>query len=350
MAAEEYGVRLKVSADTEEARRELDSLLEEKSRRVKEAAAAASGASGSGGGSARTVEITADTVRIDGGPESAGARVPRDRQSQRADSDPGGISGRAVAKALAGFALHQGMQSAFAWARTPGADNTNVDRAQGAISGAVQFGTMGAMVGGPWGAAVGALVGGVSGLVQKLGEERQRREQAYQGMNDAARGANEGLLGQLGAEAQRRLLAGMGGEERSAWLTSQRNDLQRKMDEARARFAAVAGGDPESEEYRYRQAEWHRLVGAYGQSLLAENVDRLGDAATPWRSGDFADSFQRRGMTVGPQVDLSAANSGIVEQQTRMVDLLQKLVDLANAGAGRGGENLDAALAIVSGL
>ena len=325
--AEEYGVRLKVTADTADAEKSMDELLDRKARRVQDAA-------GAGGESAAAGGVSADSARRAG--RAAG------REFERAVS--GGAAGKAIGRALAGFALHQGLGAAFSFARTPGADNTGVNRAQSAVSGALQFGTAGAMLGGPVGAAVGAALGGAFGLAQQLANERKERRETRVGMWQTAWQNNEGLLSGFGAEAQRRLLDRQGSRQaRIEWLTANRKDVQARQVEARDRLAAFSG-DRTSTEYTYLQGEFQRLSALSNRAVYDEMQERMSPLHDPYTASEFSDAFSRRGLTVGPAVDVASANGKVVDQQARMVDLLQRLVDASNAGAAANGERLTSAL------
>ena len=128
----DYEVKLRVDADAEDAKRDLDDI-EAKGQRVKRSL------SGGGGGGGK-------------GPRATGREM---------GDELGKVAGRAIGKAVAGFIAHQVSGLVFEGMRTHGGDNTNVNRAESTVGGALQGGTMGAMVGGPWGAAIGAVLGGV---------------------------------------------------------------------------------------------------------------------------------------------------------------------------------------------
>ena len=325
--AEEYGVKLKVTADTAEAEASMDQLLDRKARRVQDA-------TGAGGESAAPGGVSADSARKAG--RAAGQEFER--------TVSGGAAGKAIGKALAGFALHQGLGTAFEFARTPGADNTSVSRAQSTISGALQFGTAGAMLGGPAGAVVGAALGGAFGLAQQLARERQERRETRIGMWQTAWQNSEGLLAGFGSEAQRRLLGWQGSREaRIEWLTANRRDLQARQKESADRLAAFSG-DKTSTEYTYLQGEYQRLGTLYNRAVYDEMQERMSPLYDPYTASEFSDAFSRRGLTVGPSVDVASANGKVIELQERMVDLLQRIVDTSNAGAAANSERLTAVL------
>lgn len=339
MALEEYGVRLKVTADTADAKEKLDELIDEKSRRVQDAVQALDG------GGARPARPASPSA-----PASSGAADPGLRRSGRdfgkgfSEEVARGAAGKAIGKAFAGFVLHQGIGTAFSFARTAGGDNLAVDRAQSLASGALQFGTMGAMMGGPVGAAVGALVGGISGLASQLGREREQRQQTRMGMWQTVYQGNQQTLSGLGAIAQRRLLDWQGSREnRIDWLAHNREDLRARRNDASRRLADF-GGDTSSAEYQVLQGEFQRLNGQYNAALSEEMQERMTPLRELYDAGDFADALSKRGLSVGPTVDVGSANEKVIEQQEKMVGLLQKIVDQANAGAGSTGAGLNGIL------
>lgn len=355
--ADEYGIKLKVTADTADAQKELDRLLEAKSKRVQEAAAAAAGggaasSSPSGGSSDAGRKAGVAAAQEFNRAASAGSRkTGRDIAKGFGDEAAGGAAGRAIGKAVAGFAMQQIVGTAFASARTPGGDNTNVDRAQSAVSGALQYGTMGAMLGGPWGAAIGALVGGVSGLAGQLAAERQQRQEVRNGYRMQWNQANESTLAGWGSMAKSRLLDWQGSREgRLEWLAENRMDTARAVNAAQAKMESVAGMDKTSNEFVRAQQDLSRAMAAYQTAVNDEAQERMRPLYDPYSVGDFGDSMGARGLFVGPQVDVAGANDKVIEQQTRMVDLLQKLVDLSNQGNGLDNANYRAAQDVIMSL
>ena len=147
-----------------------------------------------------------------------------------------------------------------------------------------------------------------------------------------------------GAEAQKRLLGWQGSREaRIEWLTSNRRDLQARQKESADRLAAFSG-DQTSTAYTYLQGEYQRLSTLYNRALYDEDLERMSPLYDPYTASEFSDAFSRRGLTVGPSVDVASANGKVIELQERMVDLLQRIVDASNAGAAANGERLDAVL------
>ena len=346
--ADEYGIRLKVTADTADARKEIDSLLEAKSRRVQEAAAAATGgaapspgAGGASGSSGRDWEV--QILRVGNETKKAAKEAGR-AQSQTftkevKDANLGGLIG----KAAAGFIVHQVAGTAFSLARTAGADNTGVDRAQGAFMGAGAGALMGARFG-PWGAAIGAAVGGVSGLVNQLAGERQQRQEVQNGYRMQWNQANESTLTGWGNMAKSRLLDWQGSRAgRLEWLEGNRMSTARALNAAQAKMDSVAGMDKTSNEFVKAQQDLSRAMTAYQTAVNDEAQERMKPLYDPYSVGDFGDSMGSKGLFVGPQVDVAGANDKVIEQQTRMVDLLQKLVDLSNQGNGLDNANIRAA-------
>ena len=374
--AEEYGIRLKVTADTAEAKSEIDSLLDEKRKRVQDAVGGVSSGSSADGkilpdaaarnagreiGKSVNRELAKNVAgkaigKIVGGVSSgksedgkllpdatsrnAGREIGKSVNRELAKSD----AGKAIGKAIAGFALHQGLGTAFGLMREPGGNNVNLDRGQATVQGAVQYGMMGAMVGGPAGAAIGSLVGGLAGIVGQLSKERENYGNVRIGNWQTALGVNESVASGLGAIANQRILAGLGGSDRLDYLSSERKKTYDSLVAARSKVEKIAkGGDTSSTEYMYAQGEYGRLSQLYGQKLSAEMQERLSaDGAISAR--DFSDSMSARGLSVGPQVDVASVNAKITESQGVTNDLLRQLVDLQREGAAADGSRLAQAL------
>lgn len=321
--AEEYGVKLKVTADTAEAQQQMDELLQRKSQRVRDAVSPSNGEGATGG-----TGINAK-------------RLGRNLGQSFNDEVSKGPSGKMIGKAIAGFILHQGIGTAFSFARTAGGDNTNVDRAQGAVGGAVQYGTAGAMIGGPWGALIGGALGGIMGLVGQLGKERQDRQNTRLGMWNSAWSSNESTMSGLGSVAQQRLLDWQGSREnRVEWLTQNRKDLWTREQEARKRLSDF-NGDTSSKEYAYLQGDYQRTLSQYNQAISAEMQERIKPAYEMYDASEFSDAFSKRGLSVGASVDVGTANERIIDQQAKMVELLQEIVKASHDGAGMYGANLN---------
>ena len=311
----DYEVKLRVDADAEDAKRDLDDI-EAKGQRVKRSL------SGGGGGGGK-------------GPRATGREM---------GDELGKVAGRAIGKAVAGFIAHQVSGLVFEGMRTHGGDNTNVNRAESTVGGALQGGTMGAMVGGPWGAAIGAVLGGVTGLIGELQKEQRQMAAVKIGMRMSAWQAGEGTTSSIGKTALNALLdrAWTGNGGRAEILRGQAVDAQREYKAASARMEEAAGWDQESTEFKMRQAEYNRTQQQYYGAVTEwanERIAGMGNAK-PYEAGAFNDSFSSRGMYVGPQVDAAEVNDVLGERMQDQINLLRELVNISNAGAGRQLERL----------
>lgn len=331
MASEEYGVKLKVTADTAEAQQMMDELIQQNQKRVQQSVSPSDGGGASGGIN----------------PKNAGKKL-----GQAFNQEVSGKSGTAIGKAIAGFILHQGLGAVLSSQRVVGGDNRNVDRAQAGFGGAMQFGTIGAMLGGPAGAVIGALLGGMTGLFSQYGKERQERQAAFLSRVESQRGAKEGALGSIGSMAASNLVDWQGDREsRIAWMSDYRNKIGNQLFEARFKTSNF-NGDVNSTEYKHLAENEQRLQGLYYKSMNEEMDMRMDRLYDPFSGAEFTDNFSKRGLSVGAQVDVGSVNQKIVDQQQQMVDCLEKLVDLAIAG-NYGGDregNLEKALNILTAL
>ena len=309
----DYEVKLRVDADAASAKKDLDEI-EAKGERVKRSLEGGGGGGGGGKG-----------------------KSPR-RQGQEMGDEFSKVAGKAIGKAIAGFVAHQLSGIAFEGMRTFGGDNTNVDRAQAAVGGAMQFGTMGAMVGGPWGAAIGALVGGVTSLVGQLQKEDRQRAAVDQGMRMSNWESANGAAASIGRTALSGLLdrAWTGNGGRAEILRGQVKDTLGSYRTARSRLEEASGWDQESEAFKVRQADYQRAQQQYFGALQDWANERLAGIgnAKPYEAAEFGDRFTAGGMFVGPQADAAGVNDVLGDRMQEQIGLLRQLVDISNQGAG----------------
>ena len=305
----DYEVKLRVDADGKEAEKELEEI-ESKGQRIK-----------------RTL----------GGGGGGGGKGPRQHGREMGD-EFSKVAGRALGKAIAGFVAHQVAGIVFEGMRTYGADNTNVDRAQATVGGAMQYGTMGAMLGGPYGAMIGAFVGGVTSLVGQLQKERNQKAAVEQNIRLSNWQAAEGATAGIGKSALGALLdrAWTGNGGRAEVLGKQVSDTLVQYKSARARLREASGWDQSSEAFKVRQADFQRAQQQYfgaAAEWANERIASIGNAK-PYEAGEFGDSFSARGMYVGPQVDVAGVNDQLGDRMDEQIGLLRQLVDITNQGAG----------------
>ena len=163
--------------------------------------------------------------------------------------------------------------------------------------------------------------------------------------------ANESTLAGWGSMAKSRLLDWQGSRAgRLEWLEGNRRDTARAVNAAQAKMDAVSGMDKTSNEFVRAQQDLSRAMAAYQTAVNDEAQERMRPLYEPYSVGDFGDSMGARGLFVGPQVDVAGANDKVIEQQTRMVDLLQTLVDLSNQGNGLDNSNYRAAQDVIMSL
>lgn len=348
----DYEVKLKVDAESGKAKRELDEIVA-RGKRVKSTLGIDDGARTPRPPTPQPPEPHESRAPARPQPPATPPPTPdkpgRSRRgNRRRDGHEMGdefskVAGKAIGKAIAGFVAHEVSGLVFEGFRTYGGDNTNVDRAQAAAGGALQYGTMGAMVGGPWGAAIGALVGGVTSLVGQLQKEKQQRAAVDQNIRMSYWQAAEGATSGIGKSALGALLdrawAGNGG--RAAILRRQAKDMFGNYKDARSKFEEASGWDPNSEAFKVRQADFQGAQQAYFGALQDYANERIANAgsAKPYEARELGDSFSARGMYVGPQVDVAGVNDTLGDRMQEQVNLLRQLVDISNAGAGHDSAN-----------
>lgn len=324
--AEEYGVKLKVTADTAEAQREMDALLREKSSRVAQAVKASTGV---------------------GGDDAASARRAGREMGKSFEQTASRATGRAIGKALAGVVLHQGVSALFGALENPGGDNTALRRTKGTVTGALGTAVAGGMIAGPMGAAIGALVGGVGGLANVMSEERRTQKEMVHQARMTIFSASANVASSLGSTAQQRLLEMQGGrEKRVAFLREQSDTWHARGQEAFNRLSAFSG-DHTSEQFKLLQQDYARAMGEWSKAHTTYLTEKVGPSVPFYKGSEFTDAFAQRGLFVGAQVSVGDVNQKITEQQGRMVELLQRILDVTQLRVSDEGQNVVTRLAQV---
>ena len=255
------------------------------------------------------------------------------------------------------YALDQGMSAYYAWAKVPGQNNREVTRQEstyggirsGAMTGGSLLGTVAMFT--PWGlkaklamwglgALTGGAIGGFSGNMQARAQER-----------------NEDMVAKLADEQQRKLrrwnseltFSDMAFRRQLELTPSRLGQLQR----VRRQIAQVRAGKGEMSvlnlegvynamltggKFRgrqYKKGDLETTEGKYVTTMLARQRDRV-DALrlqekqlemTPYARPQDAitDSYARRGLYVGAQVDTLAFNREIINNMKKIVDALEKM-------------------------
>ena len=224
----------------------------------------------------------------------------------------------------------------------------------GATVGVPLIGAGGVMVKG--GLAAGALgaAGGIGGYLagksrgEKIGEhdqtltERNRVDSAQMSFflrnyrQDMQHSQSQGVM------ALERILQFSGSkEQRLSLLRQQQDELengdgQMSLKNLRAkRDRYIAEGDTESVEYQMTESDIAM------QTAQLENLRRkefqeqyMTTRLKPWEGSDFADSFSRKGLYMGAQVDVAAANKPIIDELKRLNDMMRGFLSQATDHLG----------------
>ena len=245
----------------------------------------------------------------------------------------GDVAGRAIGKAVAGFLAHEVATTIFNGLKTPGGDNRGVNQAEAGVGGALKYGTMGAMIGG----IPGAILGGVGGAIMGVYQERQRQQKAveardndlqnslYRRTVDTAMGASDSAFGKYLE------LAG-GWRQRQEMLRARRDEIEGGSGSFSIKNLekALKNLDPESDKGRRVAAnlEMQRgRVAALDQQLLDEG---LGVAPSRLDPASAADSWAKRGVQVGAQVDVAQVNEKIMGEVQSCRALLEKIANMTH--------------------
>ena len=327
--ATNYDLKLVVDADTSEAQRKLDAL--------------GGGASAPGGGSGAPIPTPTPAA------EEAAARVRRARESLGGGSSGGSghqpqefgraagdVAGKMIGKAVAGFMAHEVAGAIFNGLKTPGGDNRTVNKAESAVGGALRYGTMGAMLGGPLGAIIGSLAGAGMGYFQENQRQKKAvevRDQAervsdYSRNRDTAFGAADSAFGKSLE------LAG-GWRQRQEMIRARRDEIESGSGSWSIRNLkeTLRGLDPESDRGKVVAANLEMQksrVAQLDRQLLDEGL-----AVAPSRMdpASVADSWAKRGVQVGAQVDVAQVNEKIMGEVQSCRSLLEKIANMTNDGS-----------------
>ena len=245
----------------------------------------------------------------------------------------GDVAGRAIGKAVAGFLAHEVATTIFNGLKTPGGDNRGVNQAEAGVGGALKYGTMGAMIGGP----LGAIIGGVGGAIMGGYQERQRQQKAveardnelqnslYRRIVDTAMSASDSAFGKsLDLAGSSRL--------RQEMIRSRRDEIESGSGSFSIKNLekALKNLDPESDKGRRVAAniEMQRSrVAALDQQLLDEGLSVAPNRLDP---ASVADSWAKRGVQVGAQVDVAQVNEKIMGEVQSCRALLEKIANMTN--------------------
>jgi hypothetical protein len=324
--ATNYDLKLVVDADTSEAQRKLDAL----------------GGGASGGASPSGSSIPSPSPAA----QEAAERVRRFRldpnYKPNLSNNPddfgkkaGEVAGRAIGKAVAGFVAHEVASTIFNGLKTPGGDNRTVNKAEATVGGALKYGTMGAMIGGPLGAIIGSLAGAGMGYFQ----EDQRQKKAVEARDNEMRRTNEQLKVSTAMSASdsafgKSLELSGGWRQRQEMIRARRDEIESgsgswSIASLEKKLKAL---DPESDDSKTvaSQIEMQRnRVASLDQQLLDEGL-----AVAPSRMdpASVADSWAKRGVQVGAQVDVAQVNEKIMGEVQSCRTLLEKIANMANDG------------------
>ena len=367
--ATNYDLKLVVDADTTEAKRKLDELsaahsspeVQEAVQRVREQAAPSPERSQpaprpqppaptpSGEGRAPSLPQPAPNTPPVHTPaaQEAADRVRKWRldpnYKPKLDNNPddfgkkaGDVAGKAIGKAVAGFLAHEVSTTIFNGLKTPGGDNSKVEQAEAGVSGALKYGTMGAMLGGP----LGAIIGGIGGAFMGVYQERQRQDKAVEARDNEMRlsryrtNVNTAMSASDSAFSRALDMAG-GSRQRAEMIRARRDEIESGKGSwsIKSLEKSLKTLNPESDTAKGVAAniEMQRSrLAALDQQLLEEGL-----ASAPGRldPGSVADSWAKRGVQVGAQVDVAQVNEKIMGEVQNCRSLLEKIANMTNDGS-----------------
>lgn len=324
--AQNYDLKLVVDADTSEAQRKLEAL----------------GGGTSGGGAAPSgTSIPSPSPAA----QEAAERVRRfslDQNDKPRPSSPdefgkkaGDVAGKAIGKAIAGFLAHEVSTTFFNGLRASGGDGRDIKMAQSGVGGAIQYGTAGATVGGPVGGAVGALAGALMGMLQESLRQDAAAESRDNSLywDDYRRNVKSAVS--AGDSAFDRSLELTGSSrQRQEMIRARREEIERgsSMWSIKNLKEQLKRLDPESDDGKAVISNINMQrdrVAALDRQLLEEGLSAAPSMLDP---GSVADSWAKRGVQIGAQVDVAQVNEKIMGEVQNCRTLLEKIANMANYG------------------
>ena len=323
--ATNYDLKLVVDADTSEAQRKLDAL----------------GGNASGGGAAPSgTTIPSPSLAA----QEAAERVRRFSRENDKPKQPspdefgkkaGDVAGKAIGKAIAGFLAHEVATTFFNGLSASGGDGRDINMAKSGVGGAIQYGTAGATVGGPVGGAVGALAGALMSMLQ----ESLRQDAAAESRDNALYWAdyrrNVNSAVRAGDSAFDRSLELTGSSrQRQEMIRERREEIERgsSMWSIKSLNEQLKRLDPESDDGKAVLANINMQrdrVAALDRKLLEEGLSAAPSMLDP---GSVADSWAKRGVQIGAQVDVAQVNEKIMGEVQNCRNLLEKIANMSNNG------------------
>lgn len=264
---------------------------------------------------------------------------------------------KGFASAMGMYALDQGMATYFAWAKVPGENNRQVNRNEatyggvrsGAMTGGSMLGTLAMFT--PWGlkaklamAGIGALtggaIGGVSGNMQARANERNEdrvAKLADKEQRDMRRYNWRLMQSDMALRRQMELMP-----SRRQQISALKHQINRiRVGEGSLSIKSLEGQYNAMVEggvwngRRYKKGDLNTTHGKYVQTMLSRQRDRLDTyraqlmqvEMTPYAKPQDAitDSYSRRGLYVGAQVDTISFNREIINNMKKIVDALEKI-------------------------
>lgn len=337
----EYDLKLVVDADTTEAQRKLDALAAaHNAPEVREAAERAQRAV------PQPLEDRQPAPRPQPTPAPTPARPPQQPSPNNRDTPvdfgrrAGDVAGRAIGKAVAGFMAHEVAGTIFTALKTTGGDNRKVNQAEAGVGGALRYGTMGAMLGGP----LGAVIGGIGGAIMGVFQERQRQQKvvearaADQYNQEYRRLSSTGIAASDSAFGRSLEMTG-GWRQRQEMIRARRNEIESGSGSWSVKNLEKALKDlaPESDKGKRVAANvqiQRDRVAALDRQLLDEGL-----AVAPGRmeAESVADSWAKRGVQIGAQVNVAQVNERIMGEVQNCRALLEKIAGMGTDGSTTGG-------------
>ena len=226
---------------------------------------------------------------------------------------------------------HEVATTIFNSLKTPGGDNRNVNQAEAGVGSALRYGTMGAMLGGP----IGAVIGGIGGAIMGVFQERQRQQKVAEARDNAMEYqkrdmARSVVYGASDSAFARSLELSGGWRQRREMIRARRDEIEHgagwgSIDNLKKN---IKNTDAESDKGKELAQVLQMQMGRWA-SLARQEIDE-GLAVAPGRldAGSAADSWAKRGVFVGAQVDVAQVNERIMGEVQSCRVLLEKIASM----------------------
>ena len=235
-------------------------------------------------------------------------------------------SAGAIGKMVAGFVAHEGVSLMFKAARDPSGGNQRLDIAESGVNGAIAGATSGAMMAGPWGAVIGGVLQSSVGMIGTMIDQMKEKQRSIVERESSDRGQKRSLEDQISDSAFSKLTENMSRESRLVEMQRRKEALETLK--GRAEYNLRYAGDTSTVAYKEMEQQRNEIqnrIMSLESSIANERMNiplgRMIDTSS------VTDSFAKRGLFAGAQVDVASVNDKILSTLTEGVGYWKTLAE-----------------------